>query len=943
MREKYIEIKGARVNNLKGIDVNIPRNKLTVVTGVSGSGKSSLVFDTLYAEGQRRYVESLSAYARQFMGKLDKPDVDHIKGLSPSIAIEQKVNTRNPRSTVATSTEIYDYLKLLFARCGHTFSPVSNEEVKCHNVQDVVDFIKSIYKTHPRIYILASFKDATREALHQHMNLEIQKGFSRMLYKGKIVRIEKLLTEVDDDKAHAADLDLVIDRLIIEEFDEETGHRLADSIETAFWEGAGELAVLAEAEDGKRVKNEFSNLFEKDGITFDQPTVDFLSFNNPYGACKTCEGFGSVIGIDPALVIPDRSLSLYEGAVAPWRGESLKKWMRAFVEKVNEDEFPIHKPYMQLSQQQKDLLWNGRKGLKGVSAFFDYLKEKSYKIQYRVMLAKYKGKTECPECRGTRIRKEANYVKLIPKSELPTEIVPATDRLSISEVLVLPITDALSVFNALELNDTDQQIGYRLIKEISRRLGFLNDVGLGYLSLNRKSNTLSGGESQRINLATSLGSSLVGSTYILDEPSIGLHPKDTERLIGVLNKLRDAGNTVVVVEHDEEVMQSAEHIIDIGPFAGENGGEVVFSGNYNEITSVDTLTSRYLTGIESIRIPSQRRKSVDYIKVTGATYHNLKNIDVKFPLNAFTVVTGVSGSGKTSLVKGVLYPSLQRHLGNYGVAGSGEFKELGGNLKQIKQVEMVDQNPIGRSSRSNPVTYIKAYDAIRELFASQIISKTRGFKSSTFSFNVDGGRCDNCKGEGEEIVEMQFMADLHLTCEVCKGKRFKEEVLEITYNGKNIYDVLSMTVSEAMDFFRKNKGIISKMKPLMDVGLGYLSLGQSSSTLSGGEAQRIKLAHFLSKGGLNQTLFIFDEPTTGLHFHDIRKLLDSFDALIDKGHSIITIEHNPDVIKYADWVIDLGPDGGDKGGNLIFEGTPEDLVSSESSRTAPFIREKLKK
>lgn len=940
MREKFIEIKGARVHNLKGINVNIPRNKLTVVTGVSGSGKSSLVFDTLYAEGQRRYVESLSAYARQFMGKLEKPDVDHIKGLSPSIAIEQKVNTRNPRSTVATSTEIYDYLKLLFARCGHTISPVSDQEVKCHTTEDVIAWITTVYTSHPRIFLLAPLKDTTPEALNQHMNLEIQKGFSRMLYKGKIWRIEEFLEKVDVYEAHASGLALVIDRLVIDELSEENIHRLTDSVETSFWEGKGELTVMAQTEEGDELSRSFSNLFELDGMTFDQPTVDFLSFNNPYGACKTCEGFGSVIGIDPNLVVPDKSLSLYEGAVAPWRGESLSKWRHAFVNKLNENEFPIHKPYMQLSRHDIDLLWQGRKGLKGINDFFRFLQESSYKIQYRVMLAKYKGKTECPDCRGTRIRKEANYVKLINTVPLP-DFMPEANRLSISDVLVLPVSDAFTVFESLKLNPTDHQIAARLIEEIRRRLTFLKDVGLGYLSLNRRSNSLSGGESQRINLATSLGSSLVGSTYILDEPSIGLHPRDTEKLIGVLRKLRDAGNTVVVVEHDEEVMQSAEHIIDIGPFAGENGGEVVFDGQFADMIAVDTLTSRYLTGRQSIEVPERRRKSNNFIRITGARHHNLKNLDAGFPLNALTVVTGVSGSGKTSLVKGVLYPAMQRHLGNFSGAGVGEHRELTGDLKMITQVELVDQNPIGRSSRSNPVTYIKAYDAIRDLFAEQVISKTRGYKSAIFSFNVDGGRCDNCKGEGEEVVEMQFMADLHLTCEVCKGKRFKDEVLEVTYKDNNIYDVLCMTIAGAMEFFKGNKTIVHKMQPLMDVGLGYLSLGQSSSTLSGGEAQRIKLAHFLSRAGQGHTLFIFDEPTTGLHFHDIRKLLDAFDELIGRGHTVITIEHNPDVIKYADWVLDLGPDGGDKGGNLVFEGRPEELAFCETSRTAPYIKEKL--
>ena len=939
--EKFIEIKGARIHNLKDIDVEIPRNKLTVVTGVSGSGKSSLVFDTLYAEGQRRYVESLSAYARQFLGKLDKPEVDHIKGLSPSIAIEQKVNTRNPRSTVATSTELYDYLKLLFARAGHTISPVSGDEVKCHTVEDVVEYIRSIYQKFPRIYLLAPMHDATLNALEAHMDLQIQKGFSRIFFDNNVVRIEELKGHVKKEQLHSIDMDLIVDRLVIDQLDEATQYRVADSVQTAFWEGQGELIVYAEDDKKNESRKAFSNKFELDGMAFERPSVNFLSFNNPYGACKTCEGFGNIIGIDPDLVIPDKSLSLYDGTVAPWRGESLKRYQKAFIAGMDSDEFPIHKPYFELSSSDKQLLWEGKDGVAGINDFFVFLEENSYKIQYRVMMAKYKGKTTCPECHGTRIRKEANYVKLLSETDLP-DFMPDQRSVGISDVLRLPVSDARAMFNQLQLGEADLSIGKRLLAEITRRLEFLADVGLGYLSLNRRSNSLSGGESQRINLATSLGSSLVGSTYILDEPSIGLHPRDTQRLIRVLEKLRDAGNTVVVVEHDEEVMQSAQRIIDIGPLAGEGGGEVVFSGEYGELKNVETLTAKYLTGREAISVPTTRRKWNNYVGIEGARLNNLANVSVKIPLNCLTAVSGVSGSGKTSLVKGILYPAIQRKLGKFTGVKPGDHDDLTGDFATIQDVEMVDQNPIGKSSRSNPVTYIKAYDAIRDLFADLTLSKQRGYKSSVFSFNVDGGRCDNCKGEGEEIVEMQFMADLHLTCEVCKGKRFKEEVLEVKHKGASIFDVLSMTVSEAMEFFEDRKIIQRKLKPLMDVGLGYLSLGQSSSTLSGGEAQRIKLAHFLSKGGQSDhTLFIFDEPTTGLHFHDIRKLLDSFDALIERGNTIITIEHNPDVIKYADWVVDLGPEGGDKGGQVVFEGTPEDLANAEGSHTAPFVKERL--
>lgn len=936
--EKVIDIVGAKMHNLKNINVQIRRNKFTVVTGVSGSGKSSLVFDTLYAEGQRRYVESLSSYARQFLGKLDKPEVDHIKGLTPCVAIEQKVNTRNPRSTVATSTEIYDYLKLLFTRVGRTYSPISGDEVKCHTPQDVVDYILTSAKPEDQVYVLTTIPFENANQLKEVLELESQKGYSRLLYKNKVVKID----DFKESKVRSKDIYLLVDRILVEQKeDEEYLQRLSDSVQTAFYEGKGILTIQIIAND-KTTSIEFSNLFELDGIQFERPTINFLSFNNPYGACKTCQGFGTIIGIDESLVIPDRSMSLFEGAVAPWRGESLSKWKNQFIKNVDASLFPIHKPYMELSEEEKDLLWQGNNQVEGINQFVQFLQESSYKIQYRVMLAKYRGRTICPDCKGTRLRHDSNFVKIVSEQPLMFHSKGTPNKIALSEVLLLTVEEAKDFFKTFEFGKQDLAIAKRLLTEITARLDFLSDVGLGYLSLNRLSNTLSGGESQRINLATSLGSSLVGSTYILDEPSIGLHSRDTERLIKVLKKLQSAGNTVVVVEHDEELMHSADELIDIGPFAGSHGGEVVFKGNFDDMMSSKTLTSDFLNNVRQIEIPKHRRKWNNFIELNNVRFNNLKRVNTKIPLSAFTVVTGVSGSGKTSLVKGVFYPLILRALDQYAGVKPGESDGITGDVSRVQAVEMIDQNPIGKSSRSNPVTYVKAYDAIRDLFSEQVLSKQRGYKSSIFSFNVEGGRCDNCKGEGEEIIEMQFMADLHLPCEVCKGKRFKQEVLEVTYKEKNIHDVLSMTVDDAMVFFDSVSLIKKRLKPLQDVGLGYVSLGQSSNTLSGGEAQRIKLASFLGKNtSQTHTLFIFDEPTTGLHFHDIQKLLKSLNALVDSGNTVVTIEHNLDVVKSADWVIDLGPDGGKSGGSILFEGTPEDLVKSKASITGQYLKTKM--
>jgi excinuclease ABC subunit A len=946
--QHYIIIKGARVHNLKNMDVAIPKNKLVVITGMSGSGKSSLAFDTLYAEGQRRYVESLSSYARQFLGRMNKPDVDYIKGIAPAIAIEQKVITSNPRSTVGTSTEVYDYLKLLFSRIGKTISPISGQVVKKDTVTDVVNFVTGL-PDETQVTILCPLYPHNNRSLKEELAVLLQKGFVRVEYQNKLSRIEDLLADesidnnswfIDQGKKPTGKgyelstinhepLKIVIDRITKNETDE-TISRLGDSIQTAFFEGKGDCYVRYRQPDaGEEAERFFCDRFELDGISFEEPTPNFFSFNNPYGACKRCEGYGKIIGIDEDLVIPDKSKTIYESAIAPWRGEKMREWNDGLVKNALKFDFPIHRQYNQLTEEQQRLLWTGNKYFRGLDAFFKELEEQTYKIQYRVMLSRYRGKTTCPECKGSRLRQDASYVKIAGKS--------------ITDVVLMPLDKALAFFSDIKLNELDQKVGKRLLTEITNRLVFLNNVGLSYLTLNRLSNTLSGGESQRINLATSLGSSLVGSVYVLDEPSIGLHPRDTQRLIGVLQSLRDVGNTVLVVEHEEEIMQAADYIIDIGPEAGTHGGELIFSGTYDEIVKDDnSLTGRYLARKEQIAIPVNRRKWNDYIEIKGARENNLKHVNAKFPLGVLTVVTGVSGSGKTSLVKRILAPALQKVLGNYAGEQTGAYDSIEGDYQKIEQVEMVDQNPIGRSSRSNPVTYVKAWDEIRNLYAAQPVSKAAGLKPSAFSFNVEGGRCDVCQGEGEVKIEMQFMADIFLTCETCGGKRFKQHILDVTYNDKNVSDVLSMTIDEALEFFKKEPKIISKIKPLVDVGLGYVQLGQSSNTLSGGEAQRIKLASFLVKGNnTNKTLFIFDEPTTGLHFADIKKLLKSFDALLDHGNTIIVIEHNMDVIKCADWVIDIGPEGGENGGKVIFEGLPEDLIKKEQSHTGEFLRERF--
>jgi excinuclease ABC subunit A len=934
-KTKNIEIKGARVHNLKNIDIEIKRNKLTVVTGVSGSGKSSLVFDTLYAEGQRRYVESLSAYARQFLGKMNKPEVDYIHGISPAIAIEQKVNTRNPRSTVATTTEIYDYLKLLFARVGITYSPVSGKPVMRHTVELVVDALFALAEN-TRVLLLVHIK-LHGANLKKQLEVYLQNGFSRLLLNGEMIQIEDYLNQFNATKSKSDKVYLLIDRFAINIADEDARNRIADSIQTAFYEGQGECETEIWHNDGTKTLHTYNNRFELDGITFEEPSVNFFSFNNPYGACKTCEGFGSVIGIDEDLVIPDKSLSIYADAITPWRGEKMSEWKTMFVKQSSKNKFPIHKPYHELSDTQKEFLWQGEGSWPGLNGFFKELEKQTYKIQYRVMLARYRGKTVCPDCKGTRLRQDANYVKLVNTSK-PNELT------NLSQLILMSIDEAANFFSELKLSEQHQKIAERMLVEITSRLSFLQNVGLGYLSLNRLSNSLSGGESQRINLATSLGSSLVGSLYILDEPSIGLHSKDTEKLISVLQKLRDIGNTVVVVEHDQDIMEVADEIIDIGPLAGINGGELIAQGTINEIKEdKNSLTGQYLSERLEIEVPSKRRTWKEYIEVLGARQNNLKGINVKFPLHVLNVVTGVSGSGKTTLVKSILYPALQKQLGTYNGEKTGVFDKLDGNLKSVKSVEMVDQNPIGKSSRSNPITYIKAYDAIRDLFANLAISKSRGYKPQHFSFNVDGGRCETCQGDGEVTIEMQFMADIHLPCDECKGARFKEEILDAKHKGKNISDVLKMSVDEALEFFAEETSIYNKIKPLQEVGLGYVQLGQSSNTLSGGEAQRVKLASFLGKGkNQEHTLFIFDEPTTGLHFNDIKKLMTSFNALINQGHTIVVIEHNMDVIKCADWLIDLGPEAGTNGGNLVFAGVPEDIVHIKESHTAYYIKQKLK-
>jgi len=917
----HILIKGARVHNLKNVDVAIPKNKLVVVTGMSGSGKSSLAFDTLYAEGQRRYVESLSSYARQFMGRMSKPEVDYIKGIAPAIAIEQRVITSNPRSTVGTSTEIYDYLKLLYARIGKTYSPVSGEEVKKDTVTSVTSFVTSLAQGTVTT-ISAPLHPTNNRKLKEELAILLQKGFVRVIYNGTMQKIESLLEDaaVENRTAKPGDLLIVIDRITVDG-EEDTANRIADSVQTAFFEGKGDCYV---EENG--TVHTFSDRFELDGITFEEPTPNFFSFNNPYGACKRCEGYGRIIGIDPDLVVPDKSRSVYDGAIAPWRGEKMGEWLQRLVKNSIKFDFPIHRAYADLTDEQKELLWTGNRYFEGLNRFFKELEEQTYKIQYRVMLSRYRGKTDCPECKGTRLRKDASYVKINGKS--------------ISDIVLMPLDVALLFFQNLNLSENERKIASRLLTEICNRLLFLTDVGLSYLTLNRLSNTLSGGESQRINLATSLGSSLVGSIYVLDEPSIGLHPRDTQRLIGVLKSLRNVGNTVLVVEHEQEMMQSADYLIDIGPEAGVNGGRLVFDGTYDQILADDhSLTGKYLSGKEYIPVPANRRKWHDAIRIKGARENNLQGIDVRFPLNVFTVVTGVSGSGKTSLIKRILYPALQKAIGNYSGEQTGQYDGIDGDIQRIEQVELVDQNPIGRSSRSNPVTYVKAWDEIRALYSSQSAAKAAGLKPAAFSFNVEGGRCDVCQGEGEVKIEMQFMADIVLPCEACGGKRFKQHVLDVTWKDKNVSDILDLSVDEALEFFADQPKIIAKLQPLGDVGLGYVKLGQSSSTLSGGEAQRIKLASFLIKGNNSKnTLFIFDEPTTGLHFHDIKKLLKSFDALIAQGNSILVIEHNMDMIKSADWIIDIGPEGGQAGGNLVFEGTPEDMVKHADTYTAQFLK-----
>ena len=927
-----ILVKGARVHNLKNVTVSFPRNKLIVVTGVSGSGKSSLTIDTLFAEGQRRYAESLSAYARQFMARMEKPDVDYIKGLCPAIAIEQKVITRTPRSTVGSMTEIYDYLRLLFARAGKTISPVSGKEVTKDDVADVLKAIQALGDG-AKVMIIVPFKQHAKRDAKEELHILMQKGFSRMYYRepkgvnGEIVRIEELLELSDKElskklTANSAQRTafVLIDRIVTKSFDEDDLHRLSDSIGTAFYEGEGEMYIEI---NGSKLQH-FSNKFELDGIQFEEPVPNLFSFNNPFGACPTCEGFSQVLGIDAELVIPDKRLSVYEGAVAPWKGEKLGWWKEQFIKGATKIGFPIHKPVIDLTKEQYNDLWKGRGSVQGIDDFFKEVEQNLYKVQYRVLLSRYRGRTNCPDCHGYRLRKEALYVKIGGKH--------------IGELCEWQVKDLKTWFDQLQLSAHDQQVAKRILLEVHQRLQTLIEVGLGYLTLNRLANSLSGGESQRIQLTRSLGSNLTNSLYILDEPSIGLHSRDTEKLIGVLKSLRDLGNTVVVVEHDEMMMREADHIIDMGPLASHLGGEVVAEGDYDAIVAnPESLTGKYLTGKMRIEVPKTVRKWNRSIVVENARQNNLKDITVTFPLHTLCVVSGVSGSGKTTLVKQVLVPALRKLKGEF-TEKVGLFKNLSGDVDHISQIEMIDQNPIGKSSRSNPITYIKAYDHIRDLFAKQSLSKTRGFQPKHFSFNVDGGRCDTCKGEGEQVVEMQFLADVHLTCESCGGKRFKEEVLEVHYKGKSVYDVLELSVDEAIDFFADEKPIKNAIQPLQDVGLGYIKLGQSSDTLSGGEAQRVKLASFLGKGkGIGHVLFIFDEPTTGLHFHDIKKLLASFNALIEQGHSLIVIEHNTDVIKSADWIIDLGPEAGDAGGNLVYAGVPAGIKKVKESYTGRFL------
>lgn len=918
-KEQLITIHGARVHNLKNIHLEIPKNKLIVITGVSGSGKSSLSMDTLFAEGQRRYVESLSAYARQFLVRMNKPDVDYIKGLCPAIAIEQKVSTRSSRSTVGSLTELFDYLRLLYARIGKTISPVSGAEVEKHEVNDVVDAALKI-SNETSFYILSPIIPSSKRTLEEELTTLSQKGFSRILYQGDVVKIDELLTR---SKLKKTSCYLVVDRLIRNNGDDDQASRIADSVQSAFYEGEGTCILFV---NGQLLS--FSNRFEADGISFEIPSPQFFNFNSPYGACKHCEGFGSVLGIDEHLVIPDKNLSVYEGAISCWKGEAGREWWHNLLRNASKFDFPIHRSYVDLSEEERQILWNGNEYFDGIHKFFDYVEKQTYKIQYRVMLSRYRGKTVCPDCQGSRMRRDADYVKL--------------QGVSISELTGWPIEQVKSFFDSLQLKPFEKEVAKRILLEINNRLQFMCDVGLGYLTLHRSSSTLSGGETQRINLTRTLGSNLTSSLYILDEPSIGLHPKDTGRLITVLKRLRDLGNTVLVVEHEEEIMKQADFIIDMGPEAGIHGGQVIATGSFDALCHhAESLTGAYLSKREQIPVPITRRQSHSYISLEGCQQNNLKNIDVRFPLNTITVVTGVSGSGKTTLVKQLLYPALKKLTGNT-TESTGLFRQLGGDYKSIAQVEMIDQNPLGKSSRSNPVTYIKAYDAIRELFSNQTIARRNGLLPKHFSFNVEAGRCEACKGDGEVIVEMQFLADVHLTCESCKGKRFKDEVLDVTYKNKNIFDVLELSVNEAIDFFSEEISIADSLKPLQDVGLGYIRLGQSSSTLSGGEAQRVKLASFLGKGsGTSPIVFIFDEPTTGLHFNDIHKLLRTFTALIQKGHSVIIIEHNVDVIKCADYVIDLGPEGGERGGHLVFQGTPEELITQKESYTASYLKEKL--
>ncbi len=918
---EYIHIKGARVNNLKGIDLDIPRGRLIVITGLSGSGKSSLAFDTLYAEGQRRYVESLSAYARQFLGRMSKPECDYIKGIPPAIAIEQKVSSRNPRSTVGTSTEIYEYLRLLYARIGHTYSPISGQEVKKHSAEDIVNCMLQ----HPdgtRYTVLTPILLREGRALKEQLAIYQKQGFNRLEVNGNMMRIDEYQPKADDV------VFLLIDRMS-SSHEQDAISRLTDSAETAMYEGDGACLLRFYQPDGSTTLYRFSTKFEADGITFEEPTDQMFSFNSPIGACPECEGFGRVIGIDEHLVIPDRSLSVYDGAVVCWRGEKMGEWKQMVIRGAERAGFPIFTPYYELSDEHRRMLWEGCRYFEGINAFFRMLQENQYKIQYRVMLARYRGKTVCPKCNGTRLKPEANYVKVGGRS--------------ISEIVDLPINELKRFFDTLKLTEHEQQVAKRILTEINSRIRFLVDVGLSYLTLNRLSNSLSGGESQRINLATSLGSSLVGSLYILDEPSIGLHSRDTDRLIRVLRQLQALGNTVVVVEHDEEIIRAADYIIDIGPNAGRLGGNVVYQGDMNDLqTGSESHTVRYLLGEETIPTPAHRRPWNNYIELKGARENNLKGIDVRFPLNVMTVVTGVSGSGKSTLVRNIFYRALKRELDEC-TERPGEFSSIGGDIRMLRAVEFVDQNPIGKSSRSNPVTYLKAYDEIRKLYAEQPLAKQLGYTAGYFSFNSEGGRCEECKGEGTITVEMQFMADLVLECEACHGKRFKKDTLEVKFHDQNIYDVLEMTVNQAVEFFtlHKQKKIVKRLKPLQDVGLGYIKLGQSSSTLSGGESQRVKLAYYLSIEKSDPTLFIFDEPTTGLHFHDIKKLLDAFNALIARGHSILIIEHNMDIIKMADHVIDLGPEGGDQGGYIVATGTPEEIAECGASYTGQFLKEKF--